>query len=87
MCVDFQVIAAAGKRSASLPASFAIDMWSLGAIAYEIFSGCDESVRKLFTNLWHACMEHWNTSGNWQDKSSLCSSRNAFCATCVNCLP
>lgn len=35
-----QVIAAAGKRMATLPASFAIDMWSLGAIAYEIFTGC-----------------------------------------------
>lgn len=37
--MSVQVIAAAGKRNATLPASFAIDMWSLGAIAYEIITG------------------------------------------------
>ena len=34
-----QVIAAAGKRVHVLPAAFAVDMWSLGMLAYEIFAG------------------------------------------------
>jgi hypothetical protein len=33
------VIAAAGKRVQTVPAAFAVDMWSLGTIAFEIFTG------------------------------------------------